>query len=284
MKKTLLLFALYLLSINSFSQNKTAYQLFDSKGKKVNYSKMMKSVNGADIILFGELHNNPIAHWLQYEVSLDLVKNGNLTFGAEMFEADNQDELNLYLRDSIDYETLDSLARLWPNYKTDYAPLVDMAKNNGQKFIATNIPRRYASMVFKKGLEALDSLTNKEKEWIAPLPIEYDPELPGYKNMLSMMGGHGGENFPKAQAIKDATMAYFISKNYIFGNKFIHFNGAYHSDNYEGILWYLKKSNPNIIYVTISTVSQANVEALEEENMGKADFIICVDENMTTTY
>ena len=284
MKKTLLLFALYLLSINSFSQNKTAYQLFDSKGKKVNYSKMMKSVNGADIILFGELHNNPIAHWLQYEVSLDLVKKGNLTFGAEMFEADNQDELNLYLRDSIDYETLDSLARLWPNYKTDYAPLVDMAKNNGQKFIATNIPRRYASMVFKKGLEALDSLTNKEKEWIAPLPIEYDPELPGYKNMLSMMGGHGGENFPKAQAIKDATMAYFISKNYIFGNKFIHFNGAYHSDNYEGILWYLKKSNPNIIYVTISTVSQANVEALEEENMGKADFIICVDENMTTTY
>ena len=284
MKKTLLLFALYLLSINSFSQNKTAYQLFDSKGKKVNYSKMMKSVNGADIILFGELHNNPIAHWLQYEVSLDLVKNGNLTFGAEMFEADNQDELNLYLRDSIDYETLDSLARLWPNYKTDYAPLVDMAKNNGQKFIATNIPRRYASMVFKKGLEALDSLTNKEKEWIAPLPIEYDPELPGYKNMLSMMGGHGGENFPKAQAIKDATMAYFISKNYIFGNKFIHFNGAYHSDNYEGILWYLKKSNPNIIYVTISTVSQANVEALQEENMGKADFIICVDENMTTTY
>ena len=284
MKKTLLLFALYLLSINSFSQNKTAYQLFDSKGKKVNYSKMMKSVNGADIILFGELHNNPIAHWLQYEVSLDLVKNGNLTFGAEMFEADNQDELNLYLRDSIDYETLDSLARLWPNYKTDYAPLVDMAKNNGQKFIATNIPRRYASMVFKKGLEALDSLTTKEKEWIAPLPIEYDPELPGYKNMLSMMGGHGGENFPKAQAIKDATMAYFISKNYIFGNKFIHYNGAYHSDNYEGILWYLKKSNPNIIYVTISTVSQANVEALEEENMGKADFIICVDENMTTTY
>ena len=284
MKKTLVLFVLYLLAINSFSQNKTAYQIFDSKGKKVNYSKMMKSLNEADIILFGELHNNPIAHWLQYEVSLDLVKNGNLSFGAEMFEADNQDELNLYLRDSIDYETLDSLARLWPNYKTDYAPLVDLAKNNGQKFIATNIPRRYASLVFKKGFEALDSLSNKEKSWIAPLPIEYDSELPGYKNMLSMMGGHGGENFPKAQAIKDATMAYFITENYVAENKFIHFNGAYHSDNYEGILWYLKRSKPNLTYKTISTVSQADVSQLLEENEGKADFIICVDENMTTTY
>ena len=284
MKKTLVLFVLYLLAINSFSQNKTAYQIFDSKGKKVNYSKMMKSLNEADIILFGELHNNPIAHWLQYEVSLDLVKNGNLSFGAEMFEADNQDELNLYLRDSIDYETLDSLARLWSNYKTDYAPLVDMAKNNGQKFIATNIPRRYASLVFKKGFEALDSLSNMEKSWIAPLPIEYDSELPGYKNMLSMMGGHGGENFPKAQAIKDATMAYFITENYVAENKFIHFNGAYHSDNYEGILWYLKRSKPNLTYKTISTVSQADVSQLLEENEGKADFIICVDENMTTTY
>ncbi len=284
MKKTYLIFILQIIIITAYSQNKNAYQIFNSKGKKVNYQKMMKSVKEADIILFGELHNSPIAHWLQYEVSLDLVKNGNLTFGAEMFEADNQDELNLYLRDSIDNKALDSLARLWTNYKTDYAPLVDMAKNNGQKFIATNIPRMYASMVFKNGFEALDSLTELEKEWIVPLPIEYDPELPCYKNMLTMMGGHGGENFPKAQAIKDATMAYFISKNYVVGNKFIHYNGAYHSDNYEGILWYLKKDKPNLIYLTISTVSQANVSQLTKENKGKADFIICVDENMTTTY
>jgi hypothetical protein len=79
-------------------------------------------------------------------------------------------------------------------------------------------------------------------------------------------------------------MAYFISENFMVGNKFIHFNGAYHSDNYEGILWYLKRSNPNLIYITISTVLQDDVSKLTDENKGKADFIICVDENMTTTY
>jgi len=221
---------------------------------------------------------------LQYEVSFDLLRNNQLTFGAEMFEADNQQALNLYLQDSIDYNGLDSLARLWPNYKTDYAPLVNLAKEKDQPFIATNIPRRYANLVYKKGFEVLDSLTEKEKSWIAPLPIEYDPELPGYKNMLQMMRGHGGENLPKAQAIKDATMAYFIAQNFNPEKKFIHFHGTYHTNNYEGILWYLKKLIPDNKYITLSTVLQSNINELEKENTGLADYIICVDEDMTSTY
>ena len=105
---------------------------------------------------------------------------------------------------------LDSMASLWKNYSTDYAPLVNFAKENNIVFAATNIPRRYASMVAKGGFEILDTISAKEKTWMAPLPIAYDGELPGYKNMLAMMPGHSGENLPKAQAIKDATMAYFI--------------------------------------------------------------------------
>lgn len=284
MKKSTFTLILIFLSLNILSQNKLAYQIFNSKGKKTSYNKMMKSISHANVILFGEIHNNPITHWLQYEVSLDLLNNGDLKFGAEMFEADNQNELNLYLKDSIDFETFDSVARLWSNYKTDYAPLVELAKSNDKEFIATNIPRRYANLVYRKGFEVLYTLSEKEKSWIAPLPIEYNPELPGYKNMLTMMGGHGGENFPKAQAIKDATMAYFISVNQVNNQKFIHFNGTYHSDNYEGILWYLKKLKPNLNYVTIATVLQSQVNKLDKENLSKADFIICVDENMTTTY
>ncbi|OFX19079.1 MAG: iron-regulated protein [Bacteroidetes bacterium GWA2_31_9b] len=284
MKKIILSIVIYLVGIQAFSQVKSAYTIFNSEGDVVTYETMIQSVNNADIILFGELHNNPISHWLQYEVSLDLAQNNKLVFGAEMFEADNQDELDLYLKNEINQKAFDTLARLWPNYKTDYAPLVDLAKEKQLNFIATNIPRRFASMVNKKGFEALEQLTDEEKSWIAPLPIEYDPELPGYKNMLEMMGGHGGENLPKAQAIKDATMAYFIAQNIIDEYQFIHFQGTYHSDNYEGILWYLKKLNPNLKYITISSVSQSNVFQLEDENKNKADFIICVDENMTSTY
>jgi uncharacterized iron-regulated protein len=265
-------------------QENGAYTIFDSKGKKVKYSKILKALDASQIILFGEYHDNPIVHWLQFEVTSSLLKTNELVLGSEVMEADNQDELNQYLAGEIDSDRLDTLARLWPNFTTDYKPLVDIAKDNKLKFVATNVPRRYAKMVFKGGFEVLDTLPKNEKAWIAPLPFPYDPELPGYVEMLSMMGGHGGENLPKAQAIKDATMAHFILMNYSPEQTFIHYNGAYHSNNYEGILWYLKQAQPNYKYSTISTVSQADISKLEDENKGVADFIICVDENMTSTH
>ncbi len=267
-----------------FAQQKPAYILYNAKGKKVSYKKMMRQLLAKDILLFGELHNNPIAHWLQLKLSKDLGSKRQLVMGAEMFEQDNQPALNLYLQGKISAKGLDSMARLWKNYPTDYAPLVNYAKENNIIFAATNIPRRYASLVSRGGFEALDTLPALQKAWIAPLPILYDSTLPGYKKMLNMMPGHGAANFPKAQAIKDATMAHFILQYFVPGKLFIHFNGAYHSENYEGILWYLKQQQPQLKYATITTVSQKKLSSLLTENKGKADFIICVDEDMTTTY
>ena len=150
--------------------------------------------------------------------------------------------------------------------------------------MATNIPRRYARLVHKNGFEALDSLSAEEKGWIAPLPIPFDSELATYRKILVDMGDHGSPELVKAQAIKDATMAHFILKNYKKDHVFIHYNGAYHSDFYEGILWYLKQDRNDVKYGTISTVSQDDVSQLSKKNYNKADFIICVDSNMTKTY
>ena len=99
-----------------------------------------------------------------------------------------------------------------------------------------------------------------------------------------MMGGHGSPYIVKAQASKDATMAYFILKNQIDGKIFLHYKGAYHSNDFEGILWYVKNKKPQLSFGTITTVSQENVFKLEEENKGKADYTIVVDVDMTTTY
>lgn len=245
---------------------------------------MISVLTARDIVLFGEFHNNPISHWLQLEVTRDCDKTRDLTLGAEMFEQDNQAALNLYLEGKIDKKGLDSSARLWNNYATDYAPLVNYAKENHLVFAATNVPRRYASLVFRSGFEALDTLSASTKAWLAPLPIPYDSTLPGYVKMKEMMPGHGGDNLPRAQAIKDATMAHFILQNFKAGNLFIHYNGSYHSENYEGIMWYLLHSNPALKIATITTVSQKDISKLEKINLKKADYIICVDEDMTTTY
>ncbi len=280
-----LLFILFLfVTLSSLAQDKPAYLIYDAKGKRCSFENMIKNLKDKEVVLFGELHDDPIAHWMELEVTKALLTSRALMLGAEMIEADNQDALNAYLSDSISQKGLDTLARLWKNYRTDYKPLVDFAKEHKLPFIATNIPRRYASMVNKKGFEALDSLTTKEKSWIAPLPIAFDPELPMYKKILQMMGDHGSPSLVKSQAIKDATMAYFIVKNQKPNTIFLHYNGSYHSDYYEGIVWYLRRKNPTLKCGTISTVIQEDVTRLEKENKGKADFIIVVDEDMTRTF
>ncbi|MBE98844.1 ChaN family lipoprotein [Flavobacterium coralii] len=281
-----ILYTLTTLLLFSFAgaQDKQPYQLYNAKGKKTTYKKLLETAEEADVVLFGEHHDDALIHWLELELTKDLSEKKKLVMGAEMIEADNQDELDSYLNGAINQKAFDTLARLWNNHKTDYKPLVDFAKSKNIKFIATNVPRRYASMVYKKGFGVLDSLPAAEKEWIAPLPIAYDATLPGYIKMLEMMGGHGGDNLPKAQAVKDATMAHFIAKNLEKGSVFIHYNGTYHSDNYEGINWYLKREKPQVKIITIAAVTQADIMNLEKEHLNKADFILVVDEDMTKTY
>ena len=271
-------------TVISVAQDKKAYQIFDEKGKKSSYEKVLKAAEKTDVVLFGEYHDNSVVHWLQLEFTKDLAQKKDLVLGAEMLEADNQTQVNQYLNGEINQKQLDSSARLWKNYKTDYKPLVDFAKEKKFSFIATNVPRRYASLVFKKDLVALDSLSAQEKSWIAPLPIAFDINLPGYKSMMGMQGGHAGEKMPKAQAIKDATMAYFINKNRKENSIFVHYNGTYHSDNYEGINWYLRKLDADIQIVTIAMVEQKDITKLEAEHYNKADFILVIDEDVTKTY
>lgn len=283
MKKIFLAFATFLCGF-LFAQEKAPYKIYDKVGQEISYSKMLALTLKSDVVLFGELHDNSIIHWLQLEVTKDLAQKKNLVLGAEMFEADNQDELTAYLEGKITETQLDTTARLWKNYHTDYKPLVEFAKEKKFNFIATNIPRKFASLVYKKGFQTLDSLSIVQKSWVAPLPILYDAKLPGYKAMLEMDNMHSNENMPKAQAAKDATMAYFISKNIRPETTFIHYNGTYHSENFEGINWYLKKYVPKVKIVTIATVEQEDIERFEKENQNKADIIIVVDKDVTKTH
>lgn len=286
--KKILLFVVLAILFMSMDRNQDAYKIFNKKGDETNFRKLVDKALDADVVLFGELHNNPINHWLQLELTKAVYqKIGNkLIMGAEMFESDNSLIISEYLQGKVNDRNFEAEARLWPNYKTDYKPLLVLARDSSINFIATNIPRRYASLVNREGFEGLNSLDSEAKELIAPLPVKYDSELSGYKSMLSMMEGssHTNQNLPKAQAIKDATMAYFILKNLKPGSTFIHFHGTYHSDDFQGIMWYLLDARPNLKIMTISSVEQKVIDKLNEENLNKADFIIATPASLTKTH
>ena len=288
MKKVMLLVGVLFAANVLIAQD--AFKLYSKNGKEVTFEKMVKDLSKTDVILFGELHNNAICHWMQLRVTESVFeKNGKLTLGAEMFEADNQLLIDEYFAGSIRSKDFVKEMRLWDNYKTDYKPLLEFANENKLNFVATNIPRRYASIVSRKGFEGVDSLTDASKMFIAPLPIAYDTTNPSIQKMMNMDFGHGkggaqAIGMAKAQSIKDATMAYFIAENMEKKTTFIHYQGDFHSSNYGGIYWYLKNADSGINIMTISTIEADGELNFEEEYSELGDYILVVTSDMTKTY
>nr|WP_242582204.1 ChaN family lipoprotein [Hymenobacter telluris] len=281
-----------LVLLSSFTAaDKPAYRLFTATGKPADYDKMLRELATADVVFFGEQHNDPIGHWLELQLTNDLarLKQGQFVLGLEMLERDVQPLVDQYTTGELDDKAFEEQSRPWPNYATDYKPLLQLAKQQKFRVVGTNVPRRYASQVAKGSLTALNTLPAEEKAWIVPLPITVDYELPGYKNMAKMFGGDaahaaGVQNIIQAQALKDATMAHFLNQARLDGQLLLHLNGSYHSDNHDGILAYLRQLNPKLKVLTVSTVSQENVNKLDKDNQQKADFVLAVPADMTKTY
>lgn len=287
MRKLMALLAL-LAAFGAAAQTKAAYAIFTSEGEETDYGKMLKALNKADIIFIGETHNCPIAHWMEYEITSDIIRKSpkGLVLGAEMFESDDQLLVDEYTAGVISSDKFENEAKLWDNYWTDYAQLLYLAREHSLKFVATNIPRRYASYVKDNGLEALQGLSDDAKALMAPLPIPYeqtsqDDAMFGF---MQLMGGKEGEKsyYAEAQAIKDATMAWFIAQN--FDKKFIHYNGNFHSDNKGGIIPFLEQYLPGKSIVTICSARQDSVKNLDKENQGRADFIIVAPTDFPMSY
>ena len=270
------------------AQDKPAYILYNNKGKEVKYKKMVKDLGDSDMVFFGEYHTNPISHWMQIELakSLHEIKGDSLYFGAEMFENGNQLVLDEYLAGFYpEKKMLVEITQLWGNYQTDYKPLVEFAKENKLRFIATNIPRRYASMVNKHGMEALNMISPEARAMIGPLDTHFDASV--YEDMKEKMGGHVPPTMDKiqmAQAAKDATMAKFSVESHKPGTLLLHLDGAYHSDYYRGTVWWVNKIQPGFNIKTVTTVLMSEWDAMtKEQKKTIANYTIVVSDSMTQT-
>lgn len=275
----------------SSAQDKPAYELFKNSGKKAKYEKMIKDLSKSDMVFFGEYHNNPISHWLQLEMSKSFyeIKGKKLFFGAEMFENGNQLVINEYLNGFYtEDKMLPEVTQMWSNYKTDYKPLLDFAKEKNLRFIATNIPRRYAAMINKRGIDVLKELSPEARSMIGPdLEKYFDPTVKAYAEMASMMGGHVPPNMlniQTAQASKDATMAHFSLENFESDDFLFHFQGSYHSNYDQGIIWWINKIQPGLNIKSVTTVMEKEWKEMSDNDKETiADYIIVVADSMTNT-
>ena len=267
------------------------FKFFNSDLKSVQYKDILDQALKSDMVFFGEIHNSVVAHRLQLQLARDLseAKGEKLVMGAEMFETDNQIIIDEYLADFFDDSKFEADARLWPNYRSDYRPLLQLAKSKGHRFIATNIPRRYSSMVSRGGFDSLAKLSPKARSYVVDFPVLFDPEVTTYKTMIvglqeRVHGDIEPINLAKAQAIKDATMAQFILKNYQTGDLFYHINGSWHSYNKEGIIWYIERERNDLKILLVTVVEADNIRNLSDGYKGKADVIIAIPKDSPRSY
>lgn len=295
MKRTLILLSLLLLPLiaTPADDEHKSFQIFRKDGTPASYDEMLQKTKSYDIVCFGEQHNCPVAHWLELRIAKDLFtyKKGSVQLGFEMFESDRQIVLDEYMGDLISQNRFEAEGKLWPNYSTDYAPIIEWAKKEKVQVFATNVPRRYANSVSHKGVGVLNSFPEEVKQWIAPLPIrlESGDNAMMFHGMLEMLGedaasAERAQRMGAAQSLKDATMAWFITKNKKQDYLFIHYNGSQHSNNNAGIITYISQYAPSLKTTTIATVRQENISSLAEDNRGIADYIIVIPDDFPLSY
>lgn len=257
------------------------------------FAALVDALAQADVVFLGENHDHKGGHDLQKTIVQTLLqRNISVALGMEMFERDVQGVLNEYLTGQISEANFLQASRAWPNYKEHYRPTVELLKERNLPVIGTNAPRRYVSIVSKKGQAALQSLPPASRANLAPLP--YSMAIPaGYDKELDEIFGQphteavkaapnpnmpSTANMKQAQALWDSTMAdslvQFLRKD---GGRHlvVHLNGSMHSDRSYGIVDRLHKAMPSLKIKTVSVRPDAKFPTPNlSDYTDLADFVI----------
>lgn len=275
---------------------KRPFKIFDTKtGEEISIESLAFRTTKADVIFFGEFHDDEIIHEIQ-DRYLKFVydRKRNVAVSFEMFERDVQPFIDDYLSGKIDEEKFLEKSRPWYDYKKFYRPLLETAKSNSARVIAANIPRMYAGMYTKGGMSAINKLDDKNRSYISETlnlkKNDYKDKF--FSQMMKNMGidekdlNYNQENslylFYGAQSLKDETMAEsindFITSNK--GYKVVHFNGDFHSAENLGTVEKLRDRNPYVNISVITPVYAENSSDMKFSNSytSKGDFVIVLED------
>jgi uncharacterized iron-regulated protein len=264
----------------------------------VTQTQLLDRVSRADVVFFGEQHDDPETHRAEFETLEAIGRLGRpVVLSLEMFERDVQPQLNDYLAGRISESDFLAHSRPWPRYATDYRRLVELARANHWPVIAADVPRPLAAAVGRKGLAALDTLTSAERLYAArenSCPID-DYHARFMDSMHSHGTGSGGkaepgdslptamaERFYLAQCVKDETMAESIVKAKLAAPRnaiVVHFNGAFHSDYAQGTVERVRRREPSwdIVVISAVPVPDPRIAPIAPQG-GVGDFVIFTKE------
>ena len=265
-----------------------------ASGRDISFKEFADAAARADVVFFGEMHDNPATHRAELALLSALAsRRANVVVSLEMFERDVQTVVDAYVAGQISESAFVARSRPWARYNTDYRALVELARAHGWPVVAANVPRSLASAIGRAGIGMLDTLSaapraTAARELSCPRDAYYD-------RFAQTMTGHSAGSGPasaadaqaalavtnrfyEAQCVKDETMAEAIVAARAKarpGALVIHFNGAFHSDMGMGTAARVRRRVPQAKIVVVSAVPVADVRAAAvAAHASKGDFII----------
>lgn len=256
-------------------------------GTAIEWSALVDSLAGADGVFLGEQHDDASTHRLELAVLEGLAARGrDVTLALEMFERDVQPLLDRYMAGQVSEEEFRAGSRPWPNYETDYRPLVEFARARGWPVVASNIPRPIASAVGREGLSMIDTLAAEQRYFVAAdLSCPDDAYRRKFFDAMAGMGGHGGadsaaaiamlQRFYEAQCVKDETMGESVAAAFAPGRIVVHVNGAFHSDERLGTVTRALRRRPSARALVVSFVPAPLAATLSPAVLAeRGDFVV----------
>lgn len=280
-------------SLTTFAQEdmESHYKIYDTRTRQIiTIGKIVTDMADADVLFFGEEHNDSAAHYLENKIfrALHAQYADKVVLSMEMFETDGQLGLNEYLNGFINEDRFARDVRLWSNYK-DYRPMIEYAKQNKIPVIAANPPRRYVNLVTRRGMRSLDSLSKDAKKYLPPLP--YDTLSGRYREkFMDIMKGSPGsssQNIYYSQNLWDAGMAYsiysFLKKNK--RKKVFHCVGGFHTEEKLGTAAQLQMRNRKLKILNISSFRDDSFNNPDWEKFSsRGDYIIVTNPDLKKTF
>ncbi|EOV1170975.1 ChaN family lipoprotein [Vibrio fluvialis] len=240
------------------------YQLASPKGNSLTLSQFTQDIRDADVILIGEWHTHAGIHRFQTELLQELSESERpVALSMEQFSRPDQALVDAYLRGEIGEQYLIQQTSAWPNYESDYRPLIELAKQQKIIVIAANAPKSVVRCIGRYGAAYLEQLTPDERLQVA---AQINTQDSVYKQQFMASMHHGTpqqtENQFAAQVTWDETMAESIV-NYLTkhpGARVMHIAGLFHTQNGLGTAASILRRNPSLNIVVVTPVSDWQTE------------------------